>query len=174
LYNREYQRPDMLENCAIQSDDGTEVNRFLPKREEDPRLKGLPGPGRLKASSGARANPAGATRRYPISRDRSVSGGNRGGTAGAFPSLGRGGFLFGDTGRRDGMKASEIRRKFLDFFAEKGHRVEPSASLVPVDDPSLLWINSGVATLKKYFDGRLKPEKSAHRQRPKVDSDQRH
>lgn len=56
------------------------------------------------------------------------------------------------------MKASEIRRKFLDFFAEKGHRIEPSASLVPVDDPSLLWINSGVATLKKYFDGRLKPE----------------
>ncbi|MFC4546284.1 alanine--tRNA ligase [Paenactinomyces guangxiensis] len=56
------------------------------------------------------------------------------------------------------MKASEIRRKFLDFFVEKGHRVEPSASLVPVDDPSLLWINSGVATLKKYFDGRLTPE----------------
>lgn len=56
------------------------------------------------------------------------------------------------------MKASEIRRKFLEFFAGKGHRIEPSASLVPVDDPSLLWINSGVATLKKYFDGRLKPE----------------
>ena len=56
------------------------------------------------------------------------------------------------------MKASEIRRKFLDFFAEKGHKIEPSASLVPVDDPSLLWINSGVATLKKYFDGRVKPE----------------
>lgn len=56
------------------------------------------------------------------------------------------------------MKASEIRRKFLEFFAQKGHRIEPSASLVPVDDPSLLWINSGVATLKKYFDGRLEPE----------------
>ncbi|SEM73292.1 alanine--tRNA ligase [Lihuaxuella thermophila] len=56
------------------------------------------------------------------------------------------------------MKAYEIRRKFLDFFVEKGHKVEPSASLVPVDDPSLLWINSGVATLKKYFDGRLTPE----------------
>lgn len=56
------------------------------------------------------------------------------------------------------MKASEIRQKFLDFFKEKGHKVEPSASLVPVDDPSLLWINSGVATLKKYFDGRMKPE----------------
>ncbi|GGE13477.1 alanine--tRNA ligase [Marinithermofilum abyssi] len=56
------------------------------------------------------------------------------------------------------MKANEIRRKYLQFFKEKGHRVEPSASLVPVDDPSLLWINSGVATLKKYFDGRVKPE----------------
>ncbi|MCH5583654.1 alanine--tRNA ligase [Shimazuella sp. AN120528] len=56
------------------------------------------------------------------------------------------------------MKADEIRRKFLDFFVEKGHQIEPSASLVPVDDPSLLWINSGVATLKKYFDGRLVPE----------------
>ncbi|MGA9172786.1 MAG: alanine--tRNA ligase, partial [Thermoactinomyces sp.] len=56
------------------------------------------------------------------------------------------------------MKASEIRRRFLDFFAQKGHKIEPSASLVPVDDPTLLWINSGVATLKKYFDGRVKPE----------------
>lgn len=56
------------------------------------------------------------------------------------------------------MKANEIRRKFLDFFVEKGHQIEPSASLVPVDDPSLLWINSGVATLKKYFDGRQVPD----------------
>jgi len=47
---------------------------------------------------------------------------------------------------------------YLDFFVSKGHRIEPSASLVPVDDPSLLWINSGVATLKKYFDGRIIPE----------------
>ena len=47
---------------------------------------------------------------------------------------------------------------FLDFFKEKGHAIEPSASLVPHDDPSLLWINSGVATLKKYFDGRVVPE----------------
>jgi alanyl-tRNA synthetase len=56
------------------------------------------------------------------------------------------------------MKAHEIRQKYLDFFVEKGHQIEPSASLVPVDDASLLWINSGVATLKKYFDGRLVPE----------------
>ena len=52
------------------------------------------------------------------------------------------------------LKASEIRQKYLDFFVEKGHMVEPSAPLVPIDDDSLLWINSGVATLKKYFDGR--------------------
>ncbi|MCP3742585.1 alanine--tRNA ligase [Rossellomorea sp. BNER] len=56
------------------------------------------------------------------------------------------------------LTGAEIRQKFLDFFKEKGHRVEPSASLVPHEDPSLLWINSGVATLKKYFDGRVIPE----------------
>jgi alanyl-tRNA synthetase len=53
---------------------------------------------------------------------------------------------------------SEIRRMYLDFFIEKGHTMEPSAPLVPHDDPSLLWINSGVATLKKYFDGRVIPD----------------
>ncbi|MBG9448556.1 alanine--tRNA ligase [Cytobacillus firmus] len=56
------------------------------------------------------------------------------------------------------LSGAEIRRMFLDFFKEKGHAVEPSASLVPHEDPSLLWINSGVATLKKYFDGRVIPE----------------
>ena len=57
------------------------------------------------------------------------------------------------------LKASEIRQKYLDFFVEKGHMIEPSAPLVPIDDDSLLWINSGVATLKKYFDGRETPRK---------------
>ncbi|MGG2952863.1 alanine--tRNA ligase [Geobacillus stearothermophilus] len=56
------------------------------------------------------------------------------------------------------LTSAEVRRMFLEFFQEKGHTVEPSASLIPVDDPSLLWINSGVATLKKYFDGRIIPE----------------
>lgn len=56
------------------------------------------------------------------------------------------------------LTGSQIRQMFLEFFKEKGHAVEPSASLVPHDDPSLLWINSGVATLKKYFDGRVVPE----------------
>lgn len=56
------------------------------------------------------------------------------------------------------LTSAQVRRMFLEFFQEKGHAVEPSASLIPVDDPSLLWINSGVATLKKYFDGRIVPE----------------
>ncbi|BAB04986.1 alanine--tRNA ligase [Halalkalibacterium halodurans] len=56
------------------------------------------------------------------------------------------------------LTSAQVRQMFLDFFKEKGHDVEPSASLVPHDDPSLLWINSGVATLKKYFDGRVIPE----------------
>lgn len=56
------------------------------------------------------------------------------------------------------LSGSQIRKMFLDFFKEKGHAVEPSAPLVPKDDPSLLWINSGVATLKKYFDGRVIPD----------------
>lgn len=46
------------------------------------------------------------------------------------------------------LTSAQVRKMFLDFFKEKGHAIEPSASLIPVDDPSLLWINSGVATLK--------------------------
>lgn len=54
-------------------------------------------------------------------------------------------------------KSSEqIRQLFLEFFASKGHAIEPSAPLVPVNDNTLLWINSGVAALKKYFDGSVK------------------
>ena len=53
------------------------------------------------------------------------------------------------------LTSSQVRQMYLDFFKSKGHSVEPSASLVPVNDPTLLWINSGVATLKKYFDGSV-------------------
>ena len=56
------------------------------------------------------------------------------------------------------LKSYEIRQMWLDFFKEKGHAVFPSASLVPVNDPTLLWINAGVAPLKKFFDGREVPE----------------
>ena len=51
------------------------------------------------------------------------------------------------------MTSSEIRQTWLDFFKSKGHHVEPGASLIPINDPTLLWINAGVAALKKYFDG---------------------
>ncbi|MCD8204141.1 MAG: alanine--tRNA ligase [Coprobacillus sp.] len=55
------------------------------------------------------------------------------------------------------LSGNEIRNLWLKFFSEKGHKVEPGASLIPVGDPTLLWINSGVAALKKYFDGREIP-----------------
>jgi alanyl-tRNA synthetase len=53
---------------------------------------------------------------------------------------------------------SEVRQLFLDYFKSKGHMIEPGAPLVPVNDPTLLWINSGVAALKRYFDGSVKPQ----------------
>lgn len=56
------------------------------------------------------------------------------------------------------LSSAQVRQMFLDFFKTKEHMIEPSASLVPVNDPTLLWINSGVATMKKYFDGSVVPE----------------
>lgn len=56
------------------------------------------------------------------------------------------------------LTSAQVRQLFVDFFKEKNHQFEPSASLVPSDDPTLLWINSGVATMKKYFDGTIRPE----------------
>ncbi len=53
---------------------------------------------------------------------------------------------------------NEIRNTWLNFFKDKGHLVEEGASLIPNDDPTLLWMNSGVAALKKYFDGRIVPK----------------
>lgn len=55
------------------------------------------------------------------------------------------------------LTGSEIRSMWLRFFESKNHEVIESASLVPHDDPTLLWINAGVAPLKKYFDGREIP-----------------
>lgn len=51
------------------------------------------------------------------------------------------------------MTGLEIRNTWLNFFEENKHKIEPSASLIPANDPTLLWINAGVAPLKKYFDG---------------------
>ena len=53
---------------------------------------------------------------------------------------------------------NDVRQLFLDYFKAQNHMVEPGASLVPVNDATLLWINSGVAALKKYFDGSVKPQ----------------
>ena len=56
------------------------------------------------------------------------------------------------------LTSNQIRSLWLKFFEERGHHQEPSSSLVPINDPTLLWINSGVAALKKYFDGSVVPE----------------
>ncbi|HOW37953.1 MAG TPA: alanine--tRNA ligase, partial [Bacillota bacterium] len=56
------------------------------------------------------------------------------------------------------LSGSQIRQMWLDFFQSKGHSVEKGASLVPNDDPTLLWMNAGVAALKKYFDGSIVPK----------------
>lgn len=56
------------------------------------------------------------------------------------------------------LNSAQIRRMYLDFFVQHGHTEMPSRSLVPVNDPTLLWINSGVATMKNYFDGKVVPD----------------
>ncbi|MDV7756828.1 alanine--tRNA ligase [Liquorilactobacillus mali] len=56
------------------------------------------------------------------------------------------------------LSSAQIRQMYLDFFKSKGHEVMQSAPLVPHDDPTLLWINSGVATMKKFFDGSVVPD----------------
>ena len=55
------------------------------------------------------------------------------------------------------LTVDQIRDMWLEFFRQKGHYIEASASLIPDNDPSLLFINAGVAALKKYFDGRMTP-----------------
>jgi alanyl-tRNA synthetase len=51
------------------------------------------------------------------------------------------------------MKTAEIRQKFLDYYESKGHTIEPSASLVPHNDKTLLFVNAGMVPFKDVFSG---------------------
>lgn len=55
------------------------------------------------------------------------------------------------------MTGSELRKKFLEFFASKDHLVLPSYPLIPEDDPTLLLIGAGMAPFKPFFTGKMKP-----------------
>ena len=54
------------------------------------------------------------------------------------------------------MKAQQIRTQFLDFFAEKNHKIVPSAPMVMKDDPTLMFTNAGMNQFKEYFLGNKK------------------
>lgn len=56
------------------------------------------------------------------------------------------------------LSANELRQMWFDFWSSKNHEILESASLVPINDPSILFINAGVTPLKKYFDGREIPQ----------------
>jgi len=58
------------------------------------------------------------------------------------------------------MKSQEIRTKFLNFFEGKQHLIVPSAPMVLKDDPTLMFVNSGMAPFKEYFLGNADPKKN--------------
>src|SRR5580704_12329199 len=56
------------------------------------------------------------------------------------------------------LTANDIRSRFLRYFERQGHAIRPSASLVPADDPTLLFVNAGMVPFKRVFLGLEQPE----------------
>ena len=56
------------------------------------------------------------------------------------------------------MKSQDIRNTFLEFFKKKQHQIVPSAPMVLKNDPTLMFVNSGMAPFKEYFLGNSKPK----------------
>ena len=54
------------------------------------------------------------------------------------------------------MKTAEIRQKFLSYFESHGHSIQQSASLIPHNDNTLLFVNSGMVPFKDFFTGAAK------------------
>src|SRR6476661_2316516 len=55
--------------------------------------------------------------------------------------------------RPEPMTSSEIRNRFLQYFERNGHVIRPSSSLVPQDDPTLMFSNAGMVQFKRVFTG---------------------
>lgn len=55
------------------------------------------------------------------------------------------------------MTASELRSQFLGYFESKNHIIVPGSSVIPEDDPSLLFVNAGMNQFKKYYLGENIP-----------------
>ncbi|NCI48630.1 alanine--tRNA ligase [Sediminibacterium roseum] len=56
------------------------------------------------------------------------------------------------------MTSADIRKQFLDFFAQRGHQIVPSAPIVVKNDPTLLFTNAGMNQFKDFFLGNKKPD----------------
>ena len=58
------------------------------------------------------------------------------------------------------MKGTEIRKRFLEYFESRKHTIVESSSMVPKDDPTLLFVNAGMVQFKTVFMGEDKDRKS--------------
>lgn len=55
------------------------------------------------------------------------------------------------------VTANQLRSQFLDYFEKNGHTILPGSSVIPTDDPSLLFVNAGMNQFKKYYLGDAVP-----------------